>query len=300
MTSPRTTMKSCGTAPAPDLAPAFAACAALVRTLDPDRYFACLFAPRASQPFLFALYAFNTEIARVRETVSEPMPGEIRHQWWREALSCCSAEAAAQNPVAAALGHTLKRFHLPPEPLLALIEARSFDLYDDPMPTWLDLEGYCGETSSALIRLASLVLAGGEDAGSAELCGHAGVAYAITGLLRTFPIHARRNQCYIPHETLIACGVALEDIYAGKDSDKLRAALATVRARAQEHLDTLCRGLGKVDPRIRAAFYPVSLVQPYLDRMERADYKPFDTLVDLSPLAKLWRIGRGAWGARRC
>jgi 15-cis-phytoene synthase len=284
--------------PAPDLDEAFGECLRHVRTLDPDRYYACLFAPREHQPPLFALYAFNAEIARIRDLVSEPMPGEIRHQWWREALSCQSTESTRTNPVAIALLATLQHFRLPPEPLLALIEARSFDLYDDPMPTWLDLEGYCGETSSALIRLASLILADGEDAGSAELCGYAGVAYAMTGLLRAFPLHARRGQCFVPHEVLIACGVSLEDIFAGKESDGLRAALAMMRQRAEGHLETLRRRIGELDPRIRPAFYPVCLVQPYLDSMARPDYRPFETRVDFSPLRKLWRIGHGAWRAR--
>jgi phytoene synthase len=282
-----------------DLDAAYAHCTRELKALDPDRYAACLFAPAESRPFLIALYAFNAELARIRDLVSEPMPGEIRHQWWREALSCSGKEAAWQNPVAAALIDTLKRFHLPPEPLLALIEARSFDLYADPMPTWLDLEGYCGETSSALIRLASLVLAKGEDAGSADLCGHAGVAYAITGLLRAFPIHARRQQCYIPHEVLIACDVGLDDIFEGRDSENLRAALAAMRTRAQDHLEALNARATEVAPAIRPAFYPVCLCRGYLRQMEAPDYAPFTSLITVSPLARLWTLTRSAWRAKR-
>lgn len=283
----------------PELDEAFATCMAQVRSLDPDRYLACLFAPREAQPGLFALYAFGSEIARIREVVSEPMPGELRHQWWREALSCKGEEAGRQNPVALAVLDTLKRYALPPEPLLALIEARSFDLYDDPMPTWQDLEGYCGETSSALVRLASLILARGEDPGSADLCGYAGVSYAMTGLLRAFPIHARRRQCFLPHETLISCGVSLDDIAEGKDSDGLRAALHEARQRARSHFETLRSRIGEIDARIRPAFLACGLVPAYLGKMERADYRPFETLVDLNPMHKWWIIGRSAWKARR-
>lgn len=293
------TSKSRLRASEPALLEAYSICARHVRALDQDRYLATLFAPKAWQPPLFALYAFNAEIARTRDIVSEPMPGEFRHQWWREALSCKCREASSENPIAAALNDTMTRYHLPPEPLLALIEARSFDLYDDPMPTWLDLEGYCGETSSALIRLACLILADGEEPGSAELCGYGGVAYALAGLLRAFPIHARRQQCYLPHETLIACGLSLEELSARKDSECLRAVLAEMRQRAQSHLDTLRGRIPELDPRIRAAFFPVCLVQGYLDQMEKPGYRPFETRVDASPLAKLWRLGRSAWRARQ-
>jgi phytoene synthase len=278
---------------------AFAACAAALRAGDPDRYAACLFAPAAARGPLFALYAFSLEIASIRERISEPMPGEIRHQWWREVLSCGAARDPGDHPVARALLYLLRRYRLPPEPFLALIEARGFDLYDDPMPTWLDLEGYCGETSSALIRLATLILAGGEEPGSADLCGHAGVAYAITGLLRAFPVHARRSQCYVPHEALIACGVSLEDIHAGRDSEGLRAALAAMRERARDHLAELRRRVHELAPAIRPAFLPLSLVEPYLARMEAPDYRPFETSIAISPLARLFHIGRNAIRARR-
>lgn len=60
-------------------------CGRDLQRLDPDRWLTTLFAPDASRPGLFALYAFNAEIARARESVSQPMIGQIRLQWWREA-----------------------------------------------------------------------------------------------------------------------------------------------------------------------------------------------------------------------
>src|SRR5919112_3083154 len=140
----------------------FAHCEALAREADPDRYWASLFAPADKRPHLYALYAFNFEIARVREAVREALPGEIRLQWWRDALQGEARGDLRANPVAAALDETIVRFRLPRPALVDLIDARVFDLYDDPMPTLTDLEGYCGETSSSLIRLASIVLIDGE------------------------------------------------------------------------------------------------------------------------------------------
>ena len=285
--------------PEPDLNAAYNACQAHVRELDPDRYIACLFAPAKFQPHLFALYAFNAEISRIRELVSEPMLGEIRQQWWREALSGSADEKNHSNPIAMAALDTMQRFHLPAEALLALIEARSFDLYNDPMPTWGDLEGYCGETSSALLRLASLILADGEDPGSAALCGEAGVAYALTGLVRSFALHAHRKQCYLPSEVLIACNVPLDAIYNGIESDGLLAALSAMRQRARHHLARLHAEIESIDTRIAAAFYPVYLCDAYLNRMDRADYRPYESQINLSPLMKFWQVGKGAWRTRR-
>ena len=66
-------------------------CAALVREHDRDRYLATLFAPAETRDALFALYAFAAEIGRVRDVAREPMPGEIRLQWWRDAIARDSA-----------------------------------------------------------------------------------------------------------------------------------------------------------------------------------------------------------------
>ncbi|MDX3810024.1 MAG: squalene/phytoene synthase family protein, partial [Bosea sp. (in: a-proteobacteria)] len=155
---------------------AYAHCATLVREQDQDRYIATLYAPEARRHGLFALYAFSLEIARVRALVSEPLPGEVRLQWWRDLLEGQPNGEVQAHPVAAALLDTVKRYRLPIAPLTGLIDARTFDLYDDPMPSLRDLEGYAGETASALIQLAGLVLSPEAAAASADAAGHAGVA----------------------------------------------------------------------------------------------------------------------------
>src|SRR5712691_11586453 len=134
---------------------AFSYCENLVRAGDKDRYLASLFAPADRRRHLHALYAFNLEIARVRELAREPMAGEVRLQWWREAIAGARPGEAGAHPVAAALLDAMVRHELPATTLLDLIEARAFDLYDDPMPTLAAFEGYGRRTSSGLIELCA-------------------------------------------------------------------------------------------------------------------------------------------------
>jgi phytoene synthase len=272
----------------------FAHCEALVRDGDPDRYFATLFAPADKRPALFALYAFNLEVARVRDSISEPMPGELRLQWWRDALQGETRGNVRANPVAAALDDTVVRFRLPRQALVDLIDARVFDLYDDPMPTLADLEGYCGETSSALIRLACVILNDGADPGAADAAGHAGVAYAITGLLRAFPWHARRGQVFLPAQVFNRHGVSRDDVVSGRSGPGLVAALAEIREIAREHLRRTRDQRAAVSAKLAPAFLPLALVEPYLARMERAGYDPFRTTVDLPQWRKQWILWRAA------
>ena len=270
----------------------FTHCEALVREGDPDRYWATLFAPAEKRPYLHALHAFNFEVARVRDSVREPMLGEIRLQWWRDALQGEARGDVRANPVAAALDDTLVTFRLPRQALVDLIDARVFDLYDDPMPSLNDLEGYCGETSSRLIQIAATVLTDGADPGCADAAGHAGVAYAVTGLLRAFPWHARAGQVYLPQDILARHGVVREDIVGGRGGPGLRAALADMRAVARKHLDQARRLRATVPAEAAPAFRPLALVEPYLKAMERPGYDPFVTPVELPRWRAIWALWR--------
>jgi phytoene synthase len=271
----------------------FAHCEALVREADPDRYWASLFAPADKRPHLHALYAFNFEIARVRESVREALVGEIRLQWWRDALQGEARGDVRSNPIAAALDDTIVQFRLPRRSLVDLIDARIFDLYDDPMPNLNDLEGYCGETSSSLIQISSVILANGSNPGTADAAGHAGVAYAITGLLRAFPHHARQGQVYVPADILARHGVVREDIVTGRGGPGLKGALADLRAVARRHLEQVRTLRATIPAAAKPAFRPLALVEPYLKAMERRDYDPFHTVVDIPQWRRVGALWRG-------
>lgn len=282
-----------------NLAEAFAYCAALVSDVDKDRYLATLFAADDKRQHVLALYAFSFEIARVREVVSDPLPGEVRLQWWRDLLQGHSRGDAMANPVAAALLTTIEAFNLPVDPLVSLIDARIFDLYDDPMPTVADLEGYCGETSSALVRLASIVLASGEDPGGAEAAGHAGVAHAICGLLRAFPWHAMRGQVYVPKEYLLKYGATRDDVVSGRGGPGVNAALRDMRDLARHHLARTRELRDTISAAIVPAFLPTAVVERYLAQMEKPGYDPYTTIIQTPQWRRQWTLWRQARRAMR-
>ena len=270
-------------------------CDEAIRAGDRDRWLANLLAPADKRLHLSALYAFNLEIARVRELVSDPLPGELRFQWWRDALEGEARGDVQAHPVAAPLIDTIRRFSLPRQPFIDLIDARTFDLYDDPMPTLADLEGYCGETSSALIRLATLILAAGADPGGADAAGHAGVALALTGLMRALPWHASRGQVFVPGDLLARHSIGRDDLLAGQPSGPVAAVLAELRATTRRHLGAARALMAHVAGPARRAFLPVALCPAYLGLMERRSYDPFTTLIELPQWRKQWILWRAAW-----
>jgi 15-cis-phytoene synthase len=270
---------------------AYAHCDALLRAHDRDRWLAALFAPIEARRHLHALYAFSYEVSRLRDFVHEPTGGEIRLQWWREAIEGERGAEAQASPVAAALIDTITRFHLPIKAFDNLLAARIFDLYDDPMPDVAAFEAYCGETCSLLFRLAGLILTG-RDNGGADAAGHAGVAYATTGLLRALPITSARGQVYLPMDVLKQSGVSREDIVGRRDGSNVRVALRVLRDFARGHYE---KALSAAKPDgAAAAFLPLALIPPYLKRLARADYRPFESLVEIAQWRRQWALWRAA------
>jgi phytoene synthase len=272
---------------------AFAHCEALVRAADRDRFLATLFAPRERRGALFALYAFNVEIARVREVVRDPVAGEIRLQWWSDVLAGDGRGEIEAHPVASALRASVARYGLPPERLQTTISARRFDLYDEPMATLADLEAYADGASSSLIALAAQILNGDGASDIDALSHHAGLAHAIAGLLKAFPFHAARGQLFVPLELLERHGADRQDVRIGRATPQLRSALADLRDSARRHLRQAQDMARTVSPDAMPALLPVALAGATLARMERGDYDPF-VPVEIAPWRRQWLIWRAA------
>ena len=272
---------------------AFAHCEALVRAADRDRFLATLFAPAQHRAALFALYAFNVEITRVREVVREPAAGEIRLQWWSDVLAGAGRGEVDAYPEAAALRAIVERHGLPVERLDALIAARRFDLYDEPMATLADLEAYAEGASSGLIALAAQVLLPGAAPGMEPLSHHAGIAHAMAGLLKVFPVHAARGQLFVPLEILERHGAGRGDVAGGQATPRLRAALSELRDCTRAHLAAAQALVATVPSAVLPALLPVALAGPTLARMDRRDYDPF-VPVEIAPWRRQWLIWRAA------
>jgi 15-cis-phytoene synthase len=272
---------------------AAAFCADLVRSHDFARYAATLFVPPEQRRALLALYAFNTEICRVREQVSQPLPGEVRLRWWTDMLGGEGDGGAEGNPVAAELLLAIRLWSLPTEPLSRLIDEHQFDLYNDPMPTLAALEGYLTDTSSALFALAARI--GGSRSGEVEhLARHAGLAQGFSQVIAALPRDASRRQLFVPQQLLQKHGSGMEEVFAGKQTPNLRAAFGQLISEARQHLDTALTLLANVPAEVRPIFLPLATVRRDLAQMSRADADPFVPQVTsrFSILWTLWRASR--------
>ena len=232
-----------------------------VRAADPDRYFAALFAPSAQRPLLFALYAFNAEVARVAETVREPMLGAIKLEWWREAAEGAAKGAPRNHDVARGLAVLFAERKIELTELEALIAARAFDSGPDTFPDFAALESYVDATSGAVMRLAARILSG-----DPARMGEAGLAYGLTGLLRALPFHNGRHKLYLPLDLLSALHVTPEEFFhLEKTDERLTAAVRQTALRARDHF-LRARQAPKPGPAL-AAVLPAALVPVYLRKL---------------------------------
>lgn len=186
-------------------------CGLLVKDHDPDRFLLSLFGPKECREALWALFAFNHEIAKTREVVSETMLGLSRLQWWREAIGkIYDSGEILQHEILNALAPAIKKHNLPREHFETLVYAREFDLENVP-PT--KLEGflhYADFTSTPLMKLAVTIAGGDAEYESVPVVA---VNYALAGLLRAVPFHAAQRRCYLPEDLMKKHGVTLRQLH---------------------------------------------------------------------------------------
>ena len=241
----------------------------IVRQRDRDRYLSTFFAPDDRRPHLLALYAFNAEVLRVRDTVSDPNLGLIRLQWWRDTIDSIYAGTGAMgHPVAEALAAAITAGGLPQQALLDLVTAHEFDLFHDRMPGLTELEAYLGEAYSRLIMMAAMILDREAAAKASDCAGLAGVAQGLALVLGD-PAH---RDPFLPQ------GMAVSEAL-GHAENRLAQAM------------TLLSGLPKP---LLPAFLPVSLTGLYLKHIAKHPDKPLAVTPLRRQLVIWWTAKR--WG----
>lgn len=222
-----------------------------------------MFAPAGRREALFALYAFNYEIARVRETVSEPMLGQIRLQWWRENIAAAfEGSAVRRHVVVEALAAAIRAYGLTRTHFDRLIDAREEDLEATPLDRLGALEEYAEATSARLVYLA-LESLGVRDAAAEKAGFHIGIAYAFAGLLRSMPYRTRIGRTLVPVE---------------------------IAAAAARHLDSARADRRSVARSALPALLPAIIAERALMRLKRAGYNLFDAGLATPDPMQSWRL----------
>ena len=262
---------------------------ALLRADDHDRFLVTLHAPKAHRRGLTALYALNVEIAKTRFVVSEAALGEIRLAWWREAVADLSLGKVRRHDVLEVLSDCT----LDEASTLALIEARSVDLYDEPMDDMEALITYAVNTSGQLEGIAAALM--GSDIDGQVSARKVGAAWALTGMMRSLPhnLHqpAEQKWDYLPADRMADLGVTWESLKEPANRQSLCEIVAGVCDVAEHLLED------SIENQPTNGALLAVLCRSYLKALKRADYDPFVANFERGTLARF--LGLAWTGLRR-
>ena len=260
-------------------------CAEQVRTYDYDRYFTATFAPADIRRGLLALYAFNLEIASARERVSEALLGEIRLQWWRDAVCEIYNGSVREHAVAAELAAAIETFSLPKTSFDRMIDGRGFDM-DEEAPEDINAFGkYISATSGELTYIGFRICGVSGKDNQARLLGS---VWGGVGLLRTAPFHLRQRRVYFPRDVLGKAGVTVSMLAENPAGIDIAPAVNVLSEYLLDKLVTV----KKIEKKARPAAAYVSLTLGYLKRLHAGGNDVFAARLESTGIARQLRIFR--------
>jgi phytoene synthase len=177
-------------------------CFDYVKKTDADRFILALMAPQQHRDALMTLFAFNQEIAKTREVVSETTIGLIRLQWWRDAIGeIYDGKEPRHHAVISPLAQMIHDYDLPREPFDSLIYAREFDLEGVAPANQDGLVNYCDFTNAPLNILTLKVL---HEEENEDVIRQNSINHALVGLTRALPNMLSQRRVIIPQDVMAA------------------------------------------------------------------------------------------------
>ena len=276
------------------LADAYEHCAQLARTHARDQWLGALYASASARGALFALASFDYEIRQALGRARDPNLTAIRLAWWREVIAGERQAEAAGNPVALALRAAIDAYALPQSWLEAMLDARLQAIAPQEDFDHVAFRAFADESEGARLRLASRITARGQDLDTADAQAPAGMALALTRLLKELPFKAGSAPTLIPTDVAARHGLNVADFDARREDPGVIVACAELRGLARDELAEAERRLENSSPAILPAFIPLAPLRLDLDRLDRNADRPFDALGEVSPLRRQWAIWQWA------
>lgn len=249
----------------------------LVKSEDRDRYLTVMFAPPEVRGALFALYAFNVEVSRIREATSESLIGQMKLEWWREVITSIyeGGQVPQGNPVVGGLQsiverHALSRIHFD-----ELLNCRAEDMSEESPKDVLALEAYAEGTSARLLWLALEIIGVGDDA-SVSAARHVGISWSLSGIMRAVLFHARENRLMLPQDLMDANDLVGQDALRRKNAAKISEILKELGSVARLHLEKGRSYRADVDKRAIPVLLVGVLAGQYLTSAAKWNYNVFD------------------------
>jgi squalene synthase HpnC len=274
---------------------AFAECERLATTHYENFSVLSWFLPRALRPHFSSVYAFcrHTDDLGDEGTATPKERLAALDAWERDLRRCFTLDEQPEHPYLIALRETIRRFDLPAEPFLRLIEANRMDQRASRYPAYADLLRYCEHSANPVGRLV-LMLYGYRDSRRQFLSDAICTALQLTNFWQDVARDYReRGRIYLPVEDIVRFGYSEAALASGEATPAFRALMAfeVERARALFYKGMpLLAHLGGL-PRRAVALFALGGLE-VLAATERQHYDVFSRRPTLSRRKSLWLMAR--------
>ena len=270
----------------------------LTRRSRSNFFYAFLVLPRAQRDAMYAVYAF----CRIVDDIVDEGGGDrarARRElgWWREEVARVFA-GRPEHPAGERLQASVRRFPIPRQALLDIIDGVEMDLDHAGYETFDALYPYCYRVASA-VGLCTIEIFGYADPRVREYAVDLGVALQLTNIMRDVQPDAAMGRVYVPREDLERAGVAVDDLREGRYTPRFVTLMEAQAARAHEYYERAWRALPAGDrSRLFAAEIMGRTYFELLRAMEARRFRIFGERVSV-PTRRRLAIALRYWAGAR-
>ncbi len=270
--------------------------ASLLREKHKERYLASIFIDKKYRHFIQSLFLFDAEISAISHMVKEAQLGEIRLSYWQEILEGKRMEESKKNPIAKAILLVLRKYNLPPDALIGLLQARRFDLYSDKMANMNNFEIYANKTVSTIYRLGIIIMNEGKELANNRVAEYLGIAEALIGHVRAFAYNRNRGRLFLPQNIFIAAGVDVEQIFTTKNLTQIETALKEIINLASDYSQKAKMEIAKLPANIRSLFILLAILDRQISIIKMAHPNSHSNSIaranNMKDWQKLWLMSK--------
>ncbi|MFB5189700.1 phytoene/squalene synthase family protein [Alicyclobacillus fastidiosus] len=281
-----------------NLTQAYKFCAKATRQAGSSFYYGMRLLPQEKRMAMYAIYAWS----RICDDAVDEFQGEAANEQLRHAERIFleayePAYSSHPNPVVQALGDAVRRFHIPKDPFVGLLEGMRIDMQPVRFDTFAELEQYCEYVAGTVGELCIYIF-GYRDPAAFQWAREMGVALQLTNILRDLKEDILRDRVYLPLEEMRCVGYSLEDLVNQRTTPAFYALMDEQTRRARDYF-TRARNLFplvEVDS-LRCLRVLYLMYHEILDKIQENGFNVFEERIHVSGSRKLQLVWGALWNA---